>query len=1369
MFRLLNERSDAKTVARVLAGHRDEFGELIDRHGGPAFAVARTLVLSPADAEDVVQDAFISAFQKLDSLQQPHRFGAWLITIVRNTALRLRERRLREQPLTAAHETTESPDPHQREIEEIIQSGMNRLEGEQREVLALYYFSGKSVKECAALLDISRDAAAKRLQRARSALGDELITRLGPEARETFALDARKKKAILGAVLAAGASWKASAAAGTAVGVGLGVKVALAGAALLTAGAIAAFNLPEWSGNIDTKTPVDATTVAQEDTATRDDRGDDAGSAASSEVSEEVTVEDNATEGPGRLVVTVKDLDHVVVPGANCVLEKITWGPQEIAPTETLRWTGKSDDAGTVVFENLPLGTYAMAAVSTQLAGVMDYELSADRPERIDSVLELLPYVRDYAGEVLSASGEPVQDAMVYPIEHELYAGQIVDHAQTASIRGHSDAAGAFTVSFIWPGKMRYYVYAEGYAPFISDWQSHQEPARFMLSAGQDVDGVLINEETREPIPGVPIKLALAKRVDHELTTDAEGKFRLPGAAPGEYTVTLDDPALVLSHGRTVTVTPDADELEVEARTGAVIMGRITNAETGDGIPGVEVRAYAGGTSAESVSGPGGEYILLGLGTGTGQISLDDTPGYTHWAGERQRRQNYRNVALEAGEVLDGIDFQMYPAVGVRGIVVDKDGKPVAEAEILVKVDAGSRYAYQDYHDTETDGAGRFQVESLPPGNIVRLLARTDTMASEALYLRDASEQAAEARLVLDRPCTAVVRGSVRGPGGSLLPEASVTFEDEHWFGWKAEMGPDNHFEMAGLPAGIYTLRPIYESGHGFGYGCPNVPTLTVAAGQVIEQHAITCGTGGNLSITGTVYRPDGRTKAGAKVYIPHTPYTTLTDVQGHFELSGLEEKSYQVVASARGLANSEAVQVPADTHGLDLYLREMLTIRGTVTDAATGEPLMATLTARAEGMATQVSSDSDGVFVFDDITENVHALAVQAPGYAPKTAQANFEAGATEAFVDVALEAEAPIAGTVFGADGVPLAGVGIRVGQEYESTRFSNIDGHFTVDGQGAGQAVLLLFGHASYGTTSVMVTPGTPEAENLQVTMAQGPELELRMTLNGTPLTNYNYTLNMMVQTGSIMNAYGSVTPQDGVHVVDDAPAGTMRININTMIDSDSDEGRRVSYNDTVELVNGERTILTHDFRVGSGRIFGALTDDQGNPVTLSGYVGLTTSTEEFDSQGVQLQDGTYSLDGIAAGDYTLALQASADNQVWRTLRVPVSISDGEAKEVDLVVNGANTIAVVMEPGQIIQLYTGDTDRNLIENQTIANNRLVANPIASGPTTAEMNGIVFEDIPDGGYWVVWYSLSAGPQYTVERMEQVDVSGGERAEVVF
>ena len=77
---------DAVLVARARRGEPAAFEALVRRHYRAAFAVALAVLGNRMDAEDVCQDAFVVAAERLDECRQPEKFAAWLLQVVRNRA-----------------------------------------------------------------------------------------------------------------------------------------------------------------------------------------------------------------------------------------------------------------------------------------------------------------------------------------------------------------------------------------------------------------------------------------------------------------------------------------------------------------------------------------------------------------------------------------------------------------------------------------------------------------------------------------------------------------------------------------------------------------------------------------------------------------------------------------------------------------------------------------------------------------------------------------------------------------------------------------------------------------------------------------------------------------------------------------------------------------------------------------------------------------------------------------------------------------------------------------------------------------------------------------------------------------------------------
>jgi RNA polymerase sigma-70 factor, ECF subfamily len=174
--------SDPRLVARALAGEAQVFEELVRRYLKLAHAVALGVLGNPADAEDVCQDAFLTALVKLEECRDPARFAAWLLRIVRNRALNFRESRSRREGeplerLTSGAMAARAPggdDPgreaERSELRERLLAALAVLPPSQREVVLLHDLEGWQHQEIAELLGTSEGAVRVRLLQARRRL-----------------------------------------------------------------------------------------------------------------------------------------------------------------------------------------------------------------------------------------------------------------------------------------------------------------------------------------------------------------------------------------------------------------------------------------------------------------------------------------------------------------------------------------------------------------------------------------------------------------------------------------------------------------------------------------------------------------------------------------------------------------------------------------------------------------------------------------------------------------------------------------------------------------------------------------------------------------------------------------------------------------------------------------------------------------------------------------------------------------------------------------------------------------------------------------------------------------------------------------------
>ena len=187
-----NTHDDTHSILQCLQGNVDAFEPLVRRYQNAAFAVAMGFMRDRTDAEDVVQDAFVAAYCKLSQLKNPAVFGSWLHRIVVNrckewSRQKKASRLVRVDP-NAEHICDEFPVAAQNHLHYIesfeLWDEVERLPDHYRQVVNLYYYTGFSLKEIAAFLDIPESTARGRLYQSRIRLRDAL----SPREKESIAM-----------------------------------------------------------------------------------------------------------------------------------------------------------------------------------------------------------------------------------------------------------------------------------------------------------------------------------------------------------------------------------------------------------------------------------------------------------------------------------------------------------------------------------------------------------------------------------------------------------------------------------------------------------------------------------------------------------------------------------------------------------------------------------------------------------------------------------------------------------------------------------------------------------------------------------------------------------------------------------------------------------------------------------------------------------------------------------------------------------------------------------------------------------------------------------------------------------------------------
>jgi len=213
LARALEDLPDEEIVRRVVAGDSALFEVLMRRHNQRLYRVARTILRDDAEAEDVMQQAYVNAYVHLDQFALRARFSTWLTRIATYEALARLRRRGRFREIEAMTENGEGevlaaqgPNPEREaylgELRHTLEGSVDALPEAYRSVFVLRDVEGLSTAETAECLDLSSDVVKTRLVRARAQLRRHIWENAGLVARDLFPFHAPRCNRVVDTVLA---------------------------------------------------------------------------------------------------------------------------------------------------------------------------------------------------------------------------------------------------------------------------------------------------------------------------------------------------------------------------------------------------------------------------------------------------------------------------------------------------------------------------------------------------------------------------------------------------------------------------------------------------------------------------------------------------------------------------------------------------------------------------------------------------------------------------------------------------------------------------------------------------------------------------------------------------------------------------------------------------------------------------------------------------------------------------------------------------------------------------------------------------------------------------------------------------------------
>jgi RNA polymerase sigma-70 factor (ECF subfamily) len=199
--------TDNEVVRRVLQGETELFEILMRRYNQRLYRIARGFVREASEAEDIAQEACVSAFQSLPGFRHEASFSTWLTRIAVHEALARVRRRRRFVPFeleTQKRKAERQPGPERsaesRELGALLSEAVDSLPRRLRSVFVLRDVEGLSSEEAATALGISTVNVRVRLHRAKALLRNRLDAQLGQEVRRLFLFAGRRCDRLVEAV-----------------------------------------------------------------------------------------------------------------------------------------------------------------------------------------------------------------------------------------------------------------------------------------------------------------------------------------------------------------------------------------------------------------------------------------------------------------------------------------------------------------------------------------------------------------------------------------------------------------------------------------------------------------------------------------------------------------------------------------------------------------------------------------------------------------------------------------------------------------------------------------------------------------------------------------------------------------------------------------------------------------------------------------------------------------------------------------------------------------------------------------------------------------------------------------------------------------
>ncbi|MHC4953888.1 MAG: carboxypeptidase regulatory-like domain-containing protein [Planctomycetota bacterium] len=523
---------------------------------------------------------------------------------------------------------------------------------------------------------------------------------------------------------------------------------------------------------------------------------------------------------------------------------------------------------------------------------------------------------------------------------------------------------------------------------------------------------------------------------------------------------------------------------EIELERGATVRGRVTDSSTGNAIEGATVR-YFSMTAMRFASIPittattdaEGRYELIGVPPDTVEIlaSHDDFDSAVDRQALFMRAREKSAWLLAPGQLLLQRDLELFPAITLRGTVLDPDGQPAAGARVTGPWKGGLPGGGGGAASDTTNGEGQFELTGYEKGRKIQIRAEHRDFAGAATVTVTVGS-GEEPVLELAMPVT--LKGIVVDGKGEPVAGVGVRASKPHKPGIPSRQDAltgvtdkAGRFVIRNLPPGERQVRfdharflvsradvSIPGGKDEFDMGTTRLDTGIGIAGRVVDKE----GAGIAGVMVSLSFQSEKRMRRDPNA-TERSNASVSTDEQGNFAASGLKEGSYRITARVPGRYTTSPVATTGDTE-VQVLAKEPARIRGHVVSGA-GPVKGAWIRATQPGnnpsnprwIATS-SSGEDGAFDLGPVPpEETFGLVVTHNDFKKLEHKG---VTATTAPAELALDAGASIVGKVVDESGEPVKAANLSINAVGEATsargKWANTkeDGSFRVGGLDAGR---------------------------------------------------------------------------------------------------------------------------------------------------------------------------------------------------------------------------------------------------------------------------------------------------------------------------